>query len=102
MGFFLNEIIMCFLVADYNIWIDSYDLSSNKWITCEYSNSIYDYYVIGGNLHVETHINIKFTPKTHILDAYYVTTKIVLDSNDINSFIDTFYRMLLNAPIGVT
>ena len=89
-------------VAGYNIWIDPYDLSSNKWVTCEYSNSQYDYYVLGGSLHEETHINVKFTPLTHVMDTYYVTTKIVLDSTNINLFINNFYSMILNAPIGTT
>ena len=53
-------------------------------------------------MHDEAHINVKFTLLTHIKDTYHVNTKIALDSNNINLFIDKFYNMILDTQIGVT
>ena len=89
-------------LSTYSIWMEPYDLSSNKRITISYSNYQYDYYVIGGYLNGHTKINIEFTPLAGNMNAYYVTTKIVLDSTNINEFIERFYNMDLYVPSGVT
>lgn len=85
-------------VSGYSILIYPYDLSSNKWASCSYPSSYY-YYVVGGSLHGHTSMNVQFTPRTHIMDSYYVTTKFALNSNNIDLFIDGFYDMALSVPV---
>ena len=47
-----------------------------------------------------TSIDINFIPLTDYMDAYYITTRMPLTSNNINVYIDSFYTMALNVPPG--
>jgi len=94
-GAVLLLIFMCLnYSSEYKILLDTtYDLDSDTLYTHYYSNDIYDYYVIGNSLEGHTHISLELIPITHVMDAYYVSSKIFFDDYNIGSYIDRFYRM---------
>lgn len=89
-------------VAGYNAYFDSYNLGSDKWAYCYYDYPQNDYFVIGGSLQGNTQINVKFTPRTHALNAYYVTSKIALDQYNVNTYFSGFYSMASGVSVDVT
>ena len=89
-------------VAGYNAYFADYDLSSDKWVTCYYNTYDNDYYVLGGSLNGYTQINVKFTPRSHIMDAYYVTSKVAISQLNINSYFSGFYSMASSVYVDTT
>lgn len=78
----------------YNFYMNTkYDLDSHTWYTYTYSNTVYDYYVLGNNLDGHTHISVDFYPVNYMMDAYYITTNFQLTYSNIGSYIDDFYDM---------
>ena len=88
--------------SDYNNYFESYDLSSNRLITCFFETTTYNYFVLGGSLHGYTQINVQFTPITHTLNSYYITTKNVYSQSNINDYFANFYTMATLVPVGYT
>ena len=88
--------------TDYHNYFQSYDLISDKLITCYFETSQYDYFVLGGSLHGYTRINVQFTPLTHTLNSYYITTKTVIGQSNINDYFSHFYNMALQVPVGTS
>lgn len=88
--------------AGYNAYFDEYDLGSDKWVSCYFKTSENDYYVLGGSLHGYTQINVKFTPRTYTMNAYYVTSKIAFNQNNINSYLGEFYSMATGVLVDYT
>jgi hypothetical protein len=88
--------------TDYNNYFQSYNLNSDKLITCYFETSQYDYFVLGGSLHGYTRINVQFTPLTHTLNSYYITTKAVIGQSNINDYFSHFYNMALQVPVGTS
>lgn len=103
-GLVLLLTFLCLNCAtDYTILINNkYDLNSDTWYTYTYSNSVYDYYVLGNDLDGHTHINVDFSPTYNYMDAYHITTKMPLTSYNINEYIDDFYDMCISQPPSTT
>ena len=76
-------------------FVNDYYLDSNTWYTYTYSNSVYDYYVIGNYLDDNTHIHVDFYPYSYYMDSYIITLKGELQYADLNNYIDLFSKMFV-------
>ena len=82
----------------YSIYSEDYNFDSNIWHNFSYSTLLYDYYVLVGQVHDYTTINIDFIPTTHNMNVYYLFSKIYF--SDVKDYISNFYEMFRNINPG--
>ena len=79
----------------------AYDLGSNLWASFSYDNTVYDYYVIIGDISGQSYIRLDFQPTNAAMDLTYIlgSTKSLDLDEWINSFSLLFSNVLANEHV---